>query len=193
MTARFSHLALSLELPSNFEYDEATDIGLNVVMTPRQVPDVPTDTIAGSGLWRVAIFGNVHENGSHETRFDEQTQVLSHAEQGATLSPEGMLEFDLTKSFRIGRVGCDGLPYFCVEFSKGDSPVPDFILADPVVGCVELPCTCKYLSVAFLFPEDEQSKLFETSRPHAALFRDNTNTKDINTWLYPQVSCTIYL
>ena len=37
-----------------------------------------------------------------------------------------------------------------------------------------------------MFPEDEHSILFETSRPHR-LFSEPTPTKEMYTWLYPQV------
>ncbi|XP_038057974.1 uncharacterized protein LOC119729480 [Patiria miniata] len=149
-TARFVKIELSLELPADYPFDEPTDINLNVALTPSQSPQVPTSIIEGTDLWRLAIYGNENSDGSGPERFDERAQVLSDTDQDARLSPSNGLIFNVTTQFVIGRVGCDDLPYLCVQFGKGYSPVPDFVFDTLLIGCLEVPCTQIPLPVARL-------------------------------------------
>ncbi|XP_022084638.1 uncharacterized protein LOC110976020 [Acanthaster planci] len=147
-TARFSEMTVRLVLPPTYPHDEPVNISLQVELTPSKSPDVPTSIVEGTGLWRLAIFGNKGQNGSDGERFDERPQVLSGSDQDARLTPTDGLVFDVTTQFVIGQVGCDNFPYFCVEFGKGYGPVPNFIFEAPLTVCLEVPCAYEPLPVA---------------------------------------------
>lgn len=114
-----------------------------------------SDTINGRGLWKVALFGSVDSLGS-EPRFDYHHQILRQEDQNEVALPGRNLSFNSIIDFDLMGVGCSQYKYLCIDFSKGESPVPDFYLplsggASSIKSCQRARCfgkriKCHYTS-----------------------------------------------
>ncbi|XP_072021184.1 uncharacterized protein [Amphiura filiformis] len=99
--------------------------------------------IQGEGLWRIGLYGSSDRNGE-EIGSPHKRQVLNVVSQGKSLRPQSQLVFDIDTRFQMYELGCSELRYICIEFGKGDNPIPDFNLvlpgSDTVVTCQMVPC-----------------------------------------------------
>ena len=122
-----------------------SDLRILMDITPNPSSD-RIDGGAGSGLWRVGIFGNSNTRGSHPMKINYESQILSLEDRDKSLIPPGHLNFDMTTPFNLRRAHCDSqYPFLCLELSKGERAYPDFNLpfprgADSYVSCQPAPC-----------------------------------------------------
>ncbi|XP_071496955.1 uncharacterized protein [Diadema antillarum] len=131
---------------SNFRWNvqpdqsSASDVTLQAWITPSP----RTDYIHGEGLWRLGLYGSESMTGSG-TKVGYQRQVLDQQEAAMPMHAAAPLEFTVRTTFDVRRIGCDDVRYLCVEFGKGDAPIPNFKMplpgGDSVVSCQ--PSTCQ--------------------------------------------------
>ena len=80
----------------------------------------------GTGYWRMGLYGSQNVDGSGE-QFGYQQQILSGAEAAnELLQGQNLLFNDVETTFDVASLGCGNFGYLCLEFTKGDSPSPDF-------------------------------------------------------------------
>ncbi|XP_033624155.1 uncharacterized protein LOC117287759 isoform X2 [Asterias rubens] len=143
-TARFSRMDWRLLGPTVYSHGDS-DLRILMDITPNPSSD-RIDGGAGSGLWRVGIFGNSNTRGSHPMKINYESQILSLEDRDKSLIPPGHLNFDMTTPFNLRRAHCDSqYPFLCLELSKGERAYPDFNLpfprgADSYVSCQPAPC-----------------------------------------------------
>ncbi|XP_022084270.1 uncharacterized protein LOC110975788 [Acanthaster planci] len=131
--------------PPNIYPDGQSDLHILVELTPH--PD--SDTIMGeegSGFWRVGIFANRKQQGTHAQKINYDRQILSQQDRDQSLLPPNPLHFDINVPFDLRRANCESeFPFLCLEIAKGDSAWPDFNLPLPegthaFVTCQSAPC-----------------------------------------------------
>ncbi|XP_022088423.1 uncharacterized protein LOC110978061 isoform X2 [Acanthaster planci] len=96
--------------------------------------------LSGSGLWKMGMYGSRSPDGDPSDRFGYVSQALNPAGAGTTLmGGTPMAIRDQQVDFDIGSIGCNEYGYVCAEFTKGDSPNPDYKFK--VVGRSDVPST----------------------------------------------------
>ncbi len=108
-----------------------------------------SDSVSGRGLWRVALFGASDSIGG-EPRFDYHHQILRQEDQNEAAAPYTNLSFNANTDFDLMGIGCMQYLYLCIEFAKGDNPVPAFYLPlnggeSSIVSCQRAKCFSKLL------------------------------------------------
>ncbi len=83
--------------------------------------------VIGTGLWKLSMYES-NTNGSFGEHGNRIAQVLPTSEQSKPLIQGRPLKFvNLRGQFDISAIGCDReYRYLCVDFTKGERPVPDF-------------------------------------------------------------------
>ena len=105
--------------------------------------DSSRKNLHGTGLWKLSLHASEKDvktfNAEHE-------QVLSSAENSKALNggEKPVLEVTSKPTMMNGMGGCPGEKQFiCFKLSKGDNPVPDFDLQQPMNGCLKFNLPCK--------------------------------------------------
>ena len=109
------------------------------------VDNTSRQNLAGSGLWKMTIFGSKEDNPATTLpKLDYQNQVLSQELRDLSIENGADLVFDVPAQFELGKMGgCEGdYKYFCVLLTKGDSPDPDFELQTQYGQCKNLGFAC---------------------------------------------------
>ena len=88
-----------------------------------------SSNVSGTGLWKLSVYGSNNDDGSGD-KFQPTDQLLSNSQQALpAVSGQNLTFTDLQGRLDFNGFGCDNpVRYLCVEFSKGDSPNPDFNL-----------------------------------------------------------------
>ncbi|PIK51686.1 hypothetical protein BSL78_11406 [Apostichopus japonicus] len=97
--------------------------------------------VTGVDLWQVSVFASRDMLGN-ERRDPIYSDVLTPIDAATTLPQGGPLTFPTleTPPFDVDKMGCGEFRYLCVEFQKGDNPIPDFTYEtisgeDTIVKC----------------------------------------------------------
>ena len=152
--ARLANLNWNLEI-EDLVFDAPSNVTLQVTVLPADT----TDAIAGDGIWRLGIFFSTRSDGRGD-RLRYNKQILSEDYASLPLASRLPLVFlDVHTLIDVTGLGCDNWRYVCVEFAKGENPVPDFELplpggADFAVSCRSFPCTLsrgRHRFVAYMF------------------------------------------
>ncbi len=100
-----------------------------------------SQSIEGTGLWKLEIFSNTQADGNGETII-RRLLTLDSQKASTSLLAGGTAVFnDITAALDLTGYTCDSVPYLCVRILKGDNPSPDFVLTGNNVDCV--PSQCK--------------------------------------------------
>ncbi|XP_071825938.1 uncharacterized protein [Apostichopus japonicus] len=91
----------------------------NVEVTAEVHPFDTTDTIRGTDLWRLGIFGSAEPDGSGP-RMGEVPQLLSEEEGSKTLRSGSTLTLMGSAAADLRGIGDTRFPYLCVEFGKAN-------------------------------------------------------------------------
>ena len=142
---RIKNLRWSLSVDA-LRRGEPSDLTITVNATQHSL----TETIRGKGLWKVGLYASADQDplGPKE-RY--QPQILSKDQQAMALTPDGPLNFlGMRVRFNTDGLGCGQLNYICMEFTRGDSPKPEFQLPLPqpdndgeqgrIASCRPWPC-----------------------------------------------------
>ncbi|XP_072040242.1 IgGFc-binding protein-like [Amphiura filiformis] len=82
--------------------------------------------VSGVGLWKLSIYGSKTTDGSGEP-FQRIEQVLTETQQAQSLEGANSIFFlESPGELDIHFIGCGEYQYICIDFTKGDSPTPDF-------------------------------------------------------------------
>ncbi|XP_072050093.1 uncharacterized protein [Amphiura filiformis] len=105
------------------------------------IQSLPTSqSIAGTGLWKLEVFSNTQPDGSGQTII-QQMLTLDPRNANIGLLAGGTAGFsDVPASIDLSGYTCDSVPYLCIRVLKGDNPSPDFVLTGNNVDCVESQC-----------------------------------------------------
>lgn len=102
-----------------------------------------SDTIHGNGLWRLGIFLSNATNGAM-AKSQYKPDILNAKQKARPLIPKRTFKFyDLSTTLNTTGVSCpeSDLQYICLEFDKGENPIPDFRFPrDPVITCRRITC-----------------------------------------------------
>ncbi len=102
---------------------KATPVTLDTTVTVSE----NSRSISGDGLWKLSIFGSRTETPDDEDRFGLVKQTLNPAQAGTELfSGRDLTINNVETMFDIGSIGCTDYEYVCLEFTKGDDPVPEY-------------------------------------------------------------------
>lgn len=108
------------------------------------IPADDSGPVAGEDLWKMGVFGSQNPDGSGP-KVGVQEQILGPDHLGESLfSGQPLSLNNITTEFDTTLVGCTDFKYMCVEFSKGESPSPNFQFetseGDSLVRCQKVPC-----------------------------------------------------
>ena len=96
--------------------------------------------VVGENLWRFGMFGSRERDGSGE-KFNYNRQTLNEFEASYPLRNSQDLRFQFARaSFDIAAIGCTDFQYVCGEFTKADSPNPDFTFSVYPSGDTQVLC-----------------------------------------------------
>ena len=109
-----------------------------------------SDVITGDGLWRIGLYAS-DDSDPLGPKYRYQTQILSDEQQSIPLHPDAPLTISgINAKFNVNGLGCGQLNFICIEFTKGDSPQPDFQMPLPqtdsdgvttrIASCKPWPC-----------------------------------------------------
>ncbi|PIK51691.1 hypothetical protein BSL78_11411 [Apostichopus japonicus] len=133
----FTELEWSREIPE--DHVPGTDSPLFIEASVDVEPY--SREVTGVDLWQVSVFASRDMLGN-ERRDPIYSDVLTPIDAATTLPQGGPLTFPTleTPPFAVDKMGCGEFRYLCVEFQKGDSPIPDFTYEtisgeDTIVKC----------------------------------------------------------
>ncbi|XP_071496971.1 uncharacterized protein [Diadema antillarum] len=125
------------------------------------------DSISGRGLWKMGLFRSQFEDGFGDRMGPYVYQLLGEADASRKIRAgrphvftDLRTQYDLnevcphpmhphhhrtTTTLLLFQVGCSDFNYFCVEFSQGDNPRPQFNMVirsftGTAVLCTQIPC-----------------------------------------------------
>ncbi|KAJ8029533.1 hypothetical protein HOLleu_28951 [Holothuria leucospilota] len=124
--------------------DACVDGSHDVSMDVQVDPHPSTDTIRGSGLWRLGVFLS-NSTTCPMAMAQYKPDILNATHKAKRLTAGEWLRFDdLHTNLHTLGVGCPEsfLQYLCLEFTKGENPTPSFQLPEgPLIDCVAVYCT----------------------------------------------------
>ncbi|XP_071831947.1 uncharacterized protein [Apostichopus japonicus] len=120
----FTELAWSREIPE--DHVPGTDSPLFIIEASVDVESYSRE-VTGVDLWQVSVFASRDMLGN-ERSDPIYSDVLTPIDAATTLPQGGPLTFPSleTPPFAVDKMGCGEFRFLCVEFQKGDSPIPDF-------------------------------------------------------------------